>query len=242
VTLDFDARSLDYPILKLLSSKEREMQGFQSEQALLIWKDGDLIKDQWILHDTGSEITIGRSPDCQISIPVRWISRLHAVLRHQGGQFTIEDAGSKNGVFVNGQRVIKPRPLMDGDVIQLAPGLELVYVDSEATAPLPGQKGLGLYVDRGERQIYIHGQLLSPPLSNQQYQLLAMLAERPGKVYSRAEIIEAAWPGEAAEGVSDDAIDALVRRLRQRLAEIDSEQEFVITVRGYGFRLDPGTG
>jgi DNA-binding response OmpR family regulator len=97
-------------------------------------------------------------------------------------------------------------------------------------------------VDRGERQIYIHGQLLSPPLSNQQYQLLAMLAERPGKVYSRAEIIEAAWPGEAAEGVSDDAIDALVRRLRQRLAEIDSEQEFVVTVRGYGFRLDPGAG
>jgi DNA-binding response OmpR family regulator len=68
-----------------------------------------------------------------------------------------------------------------------------------------------------------------------------MLAEQPGKVYSRAEVIAAAWPGQAAEGVSDDAIDALVRRLRQRLAEIEPEHDFVVTVRGYGFRLDPGS-
>lgn len=218
------------------------MRDLQTEQALLIWKEGELIKDQWILHDTDQDITIGRSPDCVISIPVRWISRLHAVLRRQGGQFVLADSGSKNGVFVNGQRVIKPRPLTDGDLIQLAPGLELIYVDSEATAPLPGQRGLGLHIDHSERQVYVHGQLVTPPLSNQQYQLLAMLAERPGKVYSRMEVIEAAWPGESAEGVSDDAIDALVRRLRQRLTEIDPEHEFIVTVRGYGFRLDPSAG
>lgn len=216
------------------------MENLQTEQALLIWREGDLIKDQWILQDTESEITIGRSTDCVVSIPVRWISRKHAILHRQGGQFVLEDAGSKNGVFINGQRIIKPRPLADGDVIQLAPGLELLYVDSEATAPLPGQKGLGLYVDQAERQVYVHGQLLSPPLSNQQYQLLVLLAEDPGKVYSRAEIITAAWPGEDAEGVTDDAIDALVRRLRQRLAEIDPDHNFVVTVRGYGFRLDSG--
>ena len=218
------------------------MENLQTEQALLIWREGDLIKDQWILQDTESEITVGRSTDCVVSIPVRWISRKHAILHRQGGQFILEDAGSKNGVFVNGQRIIKPRPLSDGDVIQLAPGLELLYVDSEATAPLPGQRGLGLYVDQAERQVYVHGQLLSPPLSNQQYQLLILLAENPGKVYSRAEVIKAAWPGEDPEGVTDDAIDALVRRLRQRLAEIDPEHNFIVTVRGYGFRLDSGPG
>jgi DNA-binding response OmpR family regulator len=93
-------------------------------------------------------------------------------------------------------------------------------------------------VDAEERQVYVHGKLLAPPLSNQQYNLLARLAEQPGKVYSRAEIIEAAWPDESAEGITDDAIDALVRRLRQRLAEIDADTNFIITVRGYGFRLD----
>jgi DNA-binding response OmpR family regulator len=218
------------------------MENLQTEHALLIWREGDLIKDQWILDDTQTEISIGRATDCLISIPVRWISRKHALLRHKGGQFVLEDAGSKNGVFLNGQRIIKPRPLSDGDVIQLAPGLELLYVDSEATAPLPGQRGLGLYVDRAERQVYVHGQILSPPLSNQQFQLLALLTENPGKVHSRAEIIKAAWPGEDPEGVTDDAIDALVRRLRQRLAEIDPEHNFIVTVRGYGFRLDSGAG
>lgn len=214
------------------------MENLHTEQALLIWREEDLIKEQWVLADNQEEVTIGRAPECDIVIPVRWISRLHARIRRQTGQFVIEDAESKNGVFINGQRIITPRSLEDGDIIQLAPGLELIYVDSEATAPLPGQRGLGLQVDPVERQVYIHGQLLSPPLSAQQYALLARLAEQPGKVYSRLELIEAAWPDEAAEGVSDDAIDALVRRLRQRLAEIDPEYEFVVTIRGYGFRLD----
>ncbi len=218
------------------------MENIQTEQALLIWREDDLIKDQWVLRDTEQEILIGRSPDCAISIPVRWISRQHAILRRQGGQFVLEDAGSKNGVFLNGQRVIKPQPLNDGDVIQLAPGLELLYVDSEATAPLPGRRGLGLFVDRDERQVYVHGQIMGPPLSSQQFQLLALLTEEPGKVYSRAEVIEAAWPGEEAEGVTDDAIDALVRRLRQRLADVDEEHNFIVTVRGYGFRIDNSVG
>jgi DNA-binding response OmpR family regulator len=214
------------------------MENLQTENALLIWREGDLIKDQWVLHDMEEEIIVGRSSDCMISIPVRWISRQHAILRRQGGQFMLEDAGSKNGVFLNGHRVIKPQPLEDGDVIQLAPGLELLYVDSEATAPLPGQRGLGLFVERDERQVYIHSQVVNPPLSNQQFQLLAMLTEEPGKVYSRAEVIEASWPGEDPEGVTDDAVDALVRRLRQRLSEVDPEHNFIVTVRGYGFRLD----
>jgi len=216
------------------------MEHFQTEKALLIWREAELIKDQWILDDTQSEISIGRSADCTVSIPVRWISRTHALLRREKGQFVLEDAGSKNGVFINGKRIIKPQPLNDGDVIQLAPGLELIYVDSEATAPLPGRKGLGLQIDEVERQIYVHGQLITPPLSNQQFQLLTKIAEQPGKVYSRAEIIEATWPGDDAEGVTDDAVDALIRRLRQRRAEIDPEYDFIITVRGYGFRLDSG--
>ena len=35
------------------------MEHLQTEKALLIWREGDLIKDQWILHDAASDITIG---------------------------------------------------------------------------------------------------------------------------------------------------------------------------------------
>ncbi len=220
----------------------KNLQPSMDDQALLIWKDGDLIKDQWIL-DTTAEIIVGRSPDCTVCIPVRWVSRQHARLRYQAKQFVLEDIGSKNGVFVNGKRLLKPQPLSDGDLIQLAPGLELIYVDREATAPLPGQeKGQGIYLDESERQVYVNGQLLTSSLSNRQYQLLSLLTEHPNKVYSRDEIIEVVWAGESAEGVTDDAIDALIRRLRQRLAELEPSHDFIVTVRGYGFKLDDGRG
>jgi DNA-binding response OmpR family regulator len=69
---------------------------------------------------------------------------------------------------------------------------------------------------------------------------LSLLAEEPGRVYSRDEVIAAVWPEDEAEGISDEAIDALVRRVRLRLRELDDSHEYITTVRGYGFKLDPG--
>ncbi len=204
--------------------------------ALLIWQDGDLIKDQWVLN--GEEILIGRDSACQVQLPSRWISRVHVRLKHDGNRYTAEDAGSKNGLYINGQRAYKAQLLSDGDKLQLAPGLDLIFVDSEATAPLPGRAVAPLYLDHIERQTYIRGQLLTPPLSAQQYQVLATLAEHPGKVYSRYEVINAAWPHDNPDGVSDDAVDAMIRRLRARLAKLDPDYEYIITVRGYGFKLN----
>jgi len=203
--------------------------------ALLIWQEGEIIKEQWGLED--DEILLGRDETCQIRLSSRWISRVHGRLRRQGNQYLLEDANSKNGIYVNGQRLYKPHPLVDGDKLQLAPGLDLIFVDREATAPLPGRTADQLRLKHDERQVYLNGQLLSPPLSSQQYQILSLLAEQPGKVYSRYEIIEVAWPDDHMEGVSDDAVDAMIRRLRQRLAELDPH-EYIVTVRGYGFKLN----
>ncbi|GAB4542048.1 MAG: hypothetical protein Kow0063_33560 [Anaerolineae bacterium] len=214
------------------------MKELEREPALLVWQEGELIKNQWIIGRT--PVTIGRAPECQVQLDARWVSRQHAIIRVEGNHYVIEDAGSKNGVFVNGQRVISPRTLEDGDRIQVAPGLELTFVDSESTAPLPGRGERGLSLDREERRVLVAGKELVPPLSTAQFDFLALLAEEPGRVYSRGEIIAAVWPDAEPEGVSDDAIDALVRRLRQRLAEIDPDYAYIITVRGYGFRLEMG--
>ncbi len=207
-----------------------------SNSALLIWQDGELIKGQWLLES--DEIFIGRDEACQIALPSRWISRRHVRLRRTRNGFTAEDAGSKNGVFVNGRRIFQPHPLTDGDRLQLAPGLELVFVDSEATAPLPGRMAEPLRIEHDTRQVYLNGQLISPPLSAHQYKILCTLAEQPGRVYSRFEIITAAWDDENSEGVTDDALDAMMRRLRQRLQKIDPQREYITTVRGYGFKLN----
>ncbi|MBO9371235.1 MAG: winged helix-turn-helix transcriptional regulator, partial [Chloroflexi bacterium] len=71
-----------------------------------------------------------------------------------------------------------------------------------------------------------------------QYRLLTALLDARGQVVSREEMIRAVWPDEDIRGISEQALDALVRRLRERLAELDPQHEYVVTVRGYGFRLE----
>ncbi|ADG82641.1 FhaA domain-containing protein [Thermincola potens] len=63
-------------------------------------------------------ITIGRRRTCDLSLLDENVSRLHADITYADGYHFIVDHGSTNGVFVNGQRVMKKK-LMDGDTIKL---------------------------------------------------------------------------------------------------------------------------
>ena len=76
-----------------------------------------------------------------------------------------------------------------------------------------------------------------PPLSLAQFRLIELLYNSKKAVCSRDQIVGVVWPGTDGLGVSEQAIDALVRRLRDRLAEED-EYNYIVTVRGHGFRLD----
>ena len=93
-------------------------------------------------------------------------------------------------------------------------------------------------LDEARREVFIGGRPLEPPLSPAQFELLRLLYQARGRTVSREEIVEAVWGEEAAGGVTDQALDALVRRLRRRLAELAPGQELIVTVRGHGFRLN----
>jgi DNA-binding winged helix-turn-helix (wHTH) protein len=54
----------------------------------------------------------------------------------------------------------------------------------------------------------------------------------------RDELIRKIWEEEESSGVSDQALDALIRRLRDRLMEFDDSHQYIVTVRGHGTRLD----
>jgi DNA-binding response OmpR family regulator len=86
--------------------------------------------------------------------------------------------------------------------------------------------------------VIVNSQEITPPLSVAQFTLLEMLYKRDGRVVSREELIQGIWREEEAFEVSNQALDALVRRLRDRIREADSEYEYVITVRGHGLRLE----
>ncbi|MDP9236475.1 MAG: winged helix-turn-helix domain-containing protein [Chloroflexota bacterium] len=99
-----------------------------------------------------------------------------------------------------------------------------------------------LRVDVSTRRVYVHGAEAKPALSNEQFRLLSYLYERAGKVIGREELVLHVWPDAHAEGVSEEALDALVRRVRERLVQAGGQRGYIVTLRGQGFRLDAETG
>jgi pSer/pThr/pTyr-binding forkhead associated (FHA) protein len=69
---------------------------------------------------------IGREPDCHLAVPSPAVSRRHAQLRLQDGQWSIEDLRTRNGTWVNGQRIHSRTPLNHNDEIRV-PGFMAVF-------------------------------------------------------------------------------------------------------------------
>ena len=212
------------------------------ELPLLIAQTGPLEGHRWKIK---SEMILGRGTDCDIVIPLRQVSRHHAKVSPGPDGAVIEDLDSKNGTYVNGRLVTTPVTLRDGDELKISLAQDFAYLSSDATMPLEGLplelQQRRLQVDLAARRVWVLEEELDPPLSASQFNLFQVLFEQTGEVVSRGEIIEAVW-GKAAEGVSEQALDALVRRLRDRLAEIDSTRDYIVTVRGHGLRLDNPLG
>jgi hypothetical protein len=75
------------------------------------------------------QMTIGRGQDSDIRVASHFVSRVHARIRVNGAATIIEDAGSKNGVLVNSERVLR-RVLRDGDIVTLGDDCNMRFVDT----------------------------------------------------------------------------------------------------------------
>jgi hypothetical protein len=87
-------------------------------------------------------LVIGRGAEATVRLRGAEVSRVHArVVARDGEGFAIEDAGSKNGVAVNGARVgARPRPIFDGDVIEV--GVATLRVRGVPAPPARGAEGV----------------------------------------------------------------------------------------------------
>ena len=89
----------------------------------------------------GDQLMIGRDSSNEIVINDAEVSRRHARLTFQGGKYVLEDLGSTNGTFVNGQRLTGPRVLKPGEVVsfgeQIVLVFEMVSIDPGATVAAP---------------------------------------------------------------------------------------------------------
>jgi hypothetical protein len=217
----------------------------EQDHPVLIAQTGPLDGHRWLID---KNLVIGRDPNCDIIIvtPDKQVSRRHAMITVKGDNLVLTDLGSKNGTHLNSERVSgTPVRLQDGDTIQIALAQQFVFLSSDATVPLDTD-GLDsslveqklLRLDKRARRVWIKETELIPPLSVAQFTMLNLLYMANGDVVTRHDLIAAVWGEEHAYDVSNQALDALVRRLRDRLTEVDPDHSFILTVRGHGLRLD----
>jgi DNA-binding response OmpR family regulator len=140
--------------------------------------------------------------------------------------------------------VEEPILLADGDLLQVAFAQDFVYLSSDSTVPLAEiqpvkhETARRLNLELRSRRVWVNLREVLPPLSMPQFRLLQALYDQQGKVVSRQDLILVVWGEDEAVAISEEALDALVRRLRDRLAEIDPETNYITTIRGHGLRLD----
>jgi two-component system alkaline phosphatase synthesis response regulator PhoP len=87
----------------------------------------------------------------------------------------------------------------------------------------------GLRIDRESYLVIHNGNELSLP--RKEFELLSLLASRPGKVFGRDEILDKVWGGDVVVG--DRTIDVHIRKLREKIGD-----DYIRTVKGVGYKFE----
>jgi DNA-binding response OmpR family regulator len=91
----------------------------------------------------------------------------------------------------------------------------------------------GLRIDLAKRTVDAGGRPVA--LTYVEFELLSLLASNPGRVYTRRQLLEALWGD--ADYRDPRTIDVHVRHLREKLEREARHPEFILTVRGVGYRF-----
>ncbi|MBN1991909.1 MAG: FHA domain-containing protein [Anaerolineae bacterium] len=177
--------------------------------------------------------TLGRAPSCQVVIENDFASRRHAQIIKRDQLYWLKDLGSKNGTLLNNEPVTAEVLLSDGAEVRIGEAV-FVFVDLAVTRTHPGVAVAAeiLRVEASAREVWVHGQKLTPRLSLKQFDLLNYLYLRAGEAVSKDEIIAAVWPETETDAIYDYQVDKMVSRVRERIGK-----EWIETVWGYGYRL-----
>lgn len=101
--------------------------------SLVMLKDNGVVKDFPIAL---GQTVIGRREDCDLRIPLKEISRKHALLMVGDKMVSIRDLGSANGTYINNQRVVEHK-LSPGDHIVVGPVVFTIQIDGQPSEIRP---------------------------------------------------------------------------------------------------------
>jgi len=174
---------------------------------------------------------IGRNESCDLIVSDPLVSRRHCQILWDGVYCTVEDLGSTNGTYVNGQPLTTAYALRPGDRLQIS---DVVFNFADPQATLIGKQWPNLTIEPSTRQVTVNGKLIE--LSAKEYALLSYLDEHSARICSKEELSKAVWP-EYQGDVFDYQVESLIKRLRQKLEPEAEESHLVVTLRGRGYRL-----
>ena len=186
-------------------------------------------------------LAVGRDPTNDLVIDHKLVSRKHARFERDEAGFYIRDLDSTNGTYVNGERITGVQLLRNNDEVGIVDTV-VIFRDPEATIkgippiarPRVQEPEEELRVDSRAKEVYLRGKLLDPPLTAKEFQLLELLYQRKGEVISKEGIAQGVWDYEVYDF---NAIDALVYRLRHRIEVDPANPKYLVTVRGFGYKL-----
>jgi DNA-binding response OmpR family regulator len=107
--------------------------------------------------------------------------------------------------------------------------------DEEEIEPLDAGE---LRIDFGKRAVRMRGEAV--PTTFVEFEILALLARHPGRVFSREGLLERIWGDSAYR--DPRTIDVHIRHLREKLERDAKEPEYIFTVRGVGYRFRDSDG
>ena len=195
------------------------------------------LKAGQVIAVSSSRFVIGRAAQSNLHVDDHRVSRQHAEILCEAERCLLVDLGSQNGTFLNGERLVEGnrQPLKNKDEIQIGSLLVMRFEDPATTVGDSTSLILSpeLWLDASRREVYLRRKKLEPPLPDRQFKLLEILAMHRGEMVSKDQIANYVWP-EAKGGVTDQMIDNLVARLRQRLGQVDDEHEYIVRIRGSG--------
>jgi len=129
------------------------------------------------------------------------------------------DAGADDYI----SKPIKPRVLVSRVKALLRRGIPTVVEQ-------PRRDLAGIVIDKERYVVYKDGVELSLP--KKEFELLALLASQPGRVFTRENILSSVWGNDVIVG--DRTIDVHIRKLREKLGD-----DFFKTIKGVGYKFEP---
>jgi hypothetical protein len=191
----------------------------------------------------GDSAVIGRDPDCDVVLDNIFVSRFHARLRADNGEYELTDLDSRNGIEIDGQPVAGRAVLTGGSAFTIGP-FELRIVErsriDEVTQQfvVPDRNATPtLIVDESTHEVFIGAVPIRPRLSRLEFRLLALLHDAGGSICHRTELGDMIW---GSDQWDLNMLHRLVHRLKEKIEPIPDQPRYVVTVPGVGYRLQSG--